>query len=422
MKDNITVQTSCQDTHGDTSLSVDEARERLATSVKPVTSVESVAVRSALNRILAAEIVSPLDVPSHTNSAMDGYALRGEDLPAEGTAEFNVTGTALAGSPYEGTVSSGETVRIMTGAVIPDSSDTVIMQEHVERDGDRIRIDSRHRPGQNVRQAGEDITTGSTVLHPGKQLIPADLGLIASLGIAEVKVLRSLRVAFFSTGDELRSVGEPLGKGDVYDSNRYTIFGMLSRLGVEYMDMGVVRDTREDVENAFSEAARNADAIVTSGGVSVGEADYVTETLDKLGTVNFWKIAMKPGRPLAFGNVGDAAFFGLPGNPVSVMVTFYQFVRPTLRRMMGITTPETGTTVHATCLDGIKKRSGRTEFQRGFLEPQQDGSLAVRSTGKQGSGILSSMSHANCFIVLDADTTKVTPGDTVTVQLFQGMI
>jgi len=422
MKDNITVQTSCQDTHGDTSLSVDEAKERLAASVKPVTSVESVAVRSALNRILAAEIVSPLDVPSHTNSAMDGYALRGEDLPAEGTAEFNVTGTALAGSPYEGTVSSGETVRIMTGAVIPDSSDTVIMQEHVERDGDRIRIDSRHRPGQNVRQAGEDITTGSTVLHPGKQLIPADLGLIASLGIAEVKVLRSLRVAFFSTGDELRSVGEPLGKGDVYDSNRYTIFGMLSRLGVEYMDMGVVRDTREDVENAFSEAARNADAIVTSGGVSVGEADYVTETLDKLGTVNFWKIAMKPGRPLAFGNVGDAAFFGLPGNPVSVMVTFYQFVRPTLRRMMGITTPETGTTVHATCLGGIRKRSGRTEFPRGFLEPQQDGSLAVRSTGKQGSGILSSMSHANCFIVLDADTTKVTPGDTVTVQLFQGMI
>jgi len=422
MKKNIAVEACCQDTHGDRSLSVDEARERLAASVKSVSSVECVAVRSALNRILAAEIISPIDVPSHTNSAMDGYAVRGEDLPADGTAEFDVTGTALAGSPYEGAVGSGETVRIMTGAVIPDGADTVIMQEHVERENDRIRIDNRHRTGQNVRQAGEDITTGATVLHPGKQLIPADLGLIASLGIAEVKVLRPLRVAFFSTGDELRSIGEPLGKGDVYDSNRYTIFGMLSRLGVEYLDMGVVRDTKEDVENAFSEAAENADAIVTSGGVSVGEADYVTETLDKLGTVNFWKIAMKPGRPLAFGNVGDAAFFGLPGNPVSVMVTFYQFVRPTLQRMMGNAAPDIGATVHATCLDGIKKRPGRTEFQRGFLEPQEDGGLAVRSTGKQGSGILSSMSHANCFIVLDADTTKVEPGETVTVQLFRGMV
>ncbi len=408
--------------HGAPALSVEEARARITAVATPIGGSEKLALRSALGRILVEDVRSPIDVPAHTNSAMDGYALRSADLPAEGTTTLAVIGTAWAGRPFEGTVERGQCVRIMTGAPLPKGVDTVVMQEHVEQDGEAARIGSGHRAGQNVRPAGEDVAAGHVVLTAGKRLQPAELGLLASLGVAEVKVRRRLRVAFFSTGDELRSIGEVLRDGEVYDSNRYTLYGMLARLGVEIIDMGVVRDDRQATREAFVQAAEDADAIITSGGVSVGEADYVKETLDTIGQVDFWQIAIKPGRPLAFGRVSKALFFGLPGNPVSVMVTFYQFVEPALRRMMGEAHAEAVPTFRVRCATRLKKARGRTEFQRAVLERDADGQLVVRSTGAQGSGLLHSMSLANCFVVLPADLDVVEPGTVVEVQPFYGVI
>ncbi|MEJ2507912.1 MAG: molybdopterin molybdotransferase MoeA [Gammaproteobacteria bacterium] len=413
-------QPGCDD-YDPNSLTVEQAMSRIAESVEPIDGAESVALRAALGRTLDEAVLSPIDVPPYTNSAMDGYALRGADLPDQGEARLQVVGTALAGQPFEGGIGAGQCVRIMTGAKMPEGTDTVVMQEHTEREDDTVRIGSGHRPGQNVRAAGEDLARGKPVLSRGKRLGPADIGLLASLGVPEVRVKRRLRVAFFSTGDELRSLGEPLEEGQIYDSNRYTLYGLLSELGVELIDMGVVRDRREDVEAAFEQAAGTADAVITSGGVSVGEADYVKDTLERLGQVGFWKIAMKPGRPLAFGRVGRAYFFGLPGNPVSVMATFYELVLPALRRLMGQEhTQPVSLTVP--CAERLKKRPGRVDFQRGILTREADGTLAVRSTGAQGSHILSSMSRANCFIVLPSDWGDVEPGTQVEVQPFEGLL
>jgi len=409
------------DDYDPNSLTVDEALRRIDTAVQPVAGFEKVAIRSALGRVLVEDIRSNINVPPHANSAMDGYAVNSADFPESGTRELTVIGTAWAGQPFAGSVTRGQCVRIMTGAMLPDGTDSVVIQERVERDGDVIRFGTGNKPGQNVRQPGEDLAVGQVVLEAGKKLIPADIGLLASLGVAEVKVRRRLRVAFFSTGDELRSIGEPLEAGQIYDSNRYTLYGMLTRLGVDLIDMGVVRDRREDVQQAFTDAAAIADAIITSGGVSVGEADFVKETLETVGEVNFWKIAMKPGRPLAFGKVGNAMFFGLPGNPVSVMVTFYQFVQPALQRMMG-QTQAAPIRFRVPCLSRLKKMPGRVEFQRGILETDAQGHMVVRSTGEQGSGILSSMSRANCFIILPMECGNVESGTTVDVQPFEGLI
>ncbi|MDX1656870.1 MAG: molybdopterin molybdotransferase MoeA [Candidatus Competibacteraceae bacterium] len=419
--DALTTQPSCADDYDPNSLPVSAALDRIDTLVEPVTGHERLALRQALGRVLAETITSPLDVPAHTNSAMDGYAVCSADLPGEGTGELAIIGSAFAGAPFQGQGKPGTTVRIMTGAVLPQGYDTVVMQEHVQRNGERLRIGSGHKPGQNVRQAGEDLARGGVVYRPGQLIRPAQLGVLASLGINELRVRRRPRVAFFSTGDELRCLGQSLGPGEIYDSNRYTLYGMLARLGVELLDMGVVRDDPQELEMALREASQAADAIITSGGVSVGEADFVKDILDRLGRVDFWKIAMKPGRPLAFGRVGEALFFGLPGNPVSVMVTFYQFVQPALRRMMGqLETREVR--VQVPCLSRLKKRPGRTEFQRGVLEQQADGSLVVRSTGQQGSGILSSVSQANCFIVLPEEWGEVAAGTLVEVQPFEGLV
>ena len=422
MTEAIQTSPSCADDYDPTSLTVQDALARILANVAPVCGPEPVPVADALGRILAADIVSTMNVPAHTNSAMDGYALAGEDIPAQGTRELEVIGTAYAGRPYPSAVARGQCVRIMTGAPLPPGTDTVAMQERVERRGDRtIRLDGRLRAGDNVRQAGEDIREGQVVLAAGRRLMPADIGLIASLGIAEVAVHRPLRVAIFSTGDELKPVGQRLGPGDVHDSNRYTLRGMLQRLGAQINDVGIVRDTPEQTRAAFEAAAAGQDAIISSGGVSVGEADFVKSVLNELGHAEFWKVAMKPGRPLTFGHVRGAVFFGLPGNPVSVMVTFYQFVQPALRRMMG----ETRTAdlrLKATSLSRLKKRPGRVEFQRGVLEQDASGALLVRKTGMQGSGILTSMSHANCFIILPQDCAGVEAGDPVEVQPFAGLI
>jgi molybdopterin molybdotransferase len=348
--------------------------------------------------------------------------VRFADLAADGEATLRVAGTSYAGTLFDGVMGPGECVRIMTGATIPDGADTVVIQEQVRVEGDAVRIGTGHRKGQHLRRAGEDVEIGQTVLRPGTWLRPADLGLAASLGIAELAVYRRLRVAFFSTGDELRSIGTPLMEGQIFDSNRYTIYGMLTRLGCDVIDMGVVRDDPELLEAAFKEAAAMADVVITSGGVSVGEADFTKDLLDRLGEVLFWKIAMKPGRPLAYGKIGDAQFFGLPGNPVSVMVTFYEFVREALLVLMGRTEVTPLPTLQVPCVSALKKAPGRTEFQRGVMFQDEAGSWKVRATGDQGSGILRSMSEANCFIVLPESQGNVTPGTLVEVQLMEGLI
>lgn len=419
-------QSSCADPFEPDAISVGQARNRIIDDINPLKATQKVNLRSSLNRYLAEEIISPIDVPSHINSAMDGYAIRGDDLPIRGHQIYKVIGTAYAGQPFQGSCEKGQAIRIMTGGVMPKGTDTVIMQEQVEViDDQQIQLNPGHKAGQNVRQAGEDIAKGSCILSPGKKISAADLGILASLGISEVAVFRRPRVAFFSTGDELRSIGEHLAEGEIYDSNRYTLFAMLKELDVEILDMGVIGDTREAIREAFISASEMADVVITSGGVSVGEADFIKPTLKELGNTNFWKISMKPGRPLTFGqlnkDIGGAWFFGLPGNPVAVMVTFLQFVKPAIT-YLACGSIEKPITLSAHCTSKLYKRSGRTEFQRGIFEQAESGQLMVKRTGKQGSGILTSMSIANCFIHLPEDSDGAEIGDIVKILPFSGSI
>src|SRR5437660_8811989 len=384
--------------------------------ITPLGDEQTVPVRQALGRVLAEEIVPQINVPAHDNSAMDGYAVRFADL-AQPLEEI---GTALAGRPFSGTLGAGQCVRIMTGAVMPAGADTVVIQEVVKREGQRVLVPLGQKRAQHVRYAGEDLKIGVAVLHPGKWLRPAEIGLIASLGIGEVRVKRRLRVAFFSTGDELASVGAALKEGEVYDSNRYTLYGMLARLNVEITDFGVVRDDPGKLEVAFARSAAAADAVVTTGGVSVGEADFTKELMAKVGEVLFWKIAMRPGRPMAFGKIGDSFLFGLPGNPVAVMVTFYAFVRDALLHLSGRRDDYAIPLLQATAADNLRKVPGRTQYQRGVLF--REGNVwKARVTGQQGSGVLRSMAEANCFIVLEHERGAVKAGEPVQVQLMEGI-
>jgi molybdopterin molybdotransferase len=389
--------------------------------VVPIDCVERVAIRASFERVLARDVDSPIDVPAHDNSAMDGWAVRAEDLVTDRETELFAVGTAYAGVAFPGRVEPGRAVRVMTGAVMPEGTDTVVVQEVVRVDGDRVWIPAGQQRGQNRRLRGEDLRAGRPALHAGRRLGPADLGLLASLGVAEVPVQRRLRVAFFSTGDELRSIGQPLDPGCVYDSNRYTLFGMLSRLGVDLLDLGVVRDSPEALEAAMRTAAGHADAIVSSGGVSVGEADFTREVMDRLGEVAFWRIAMRPGRPMAVGRVGSACYFGLPGNPVAVMVTFLFFVRDALIRMSGAD-PRPVLPIRARSAQRLRKRPGRTEYQRAIVARDDDGVPLARVTGSQGSGVLRSMSEANCLLVLHHDQGDVAAGDWVDAIPFDGLL
>ena len=413
---------SSADDYDPNSMPVEKARSHIRAFLEPVTAVERLNIRAALGRVLAEEVISPVNVPQHDNSAMDGYAVRFDDLKKDGEATLKVIGTAFAGKPFDGSVGPGQAVRIMTGAVIPQGTDTVIQQERAKTSGDTVVVAPVTKKGTNTRSAGEDLRQGEPALKRGQPLRPAEIGLLASIGIGEVPVYQKLRVAFFSTGDELVPVGRRLGAGQIYDSNRYTLYGMLTRLGCDVLDMGVIRDDPKAVERAFDEAAQSADVVITSGGVSVGEADYVKQILERLGEVLFWKIAMKPGRPLAYGRIGRAHFFGLPGNPVAVMVTFYQFVRDALLYLQGQATVAPLPTLKVTCTSAIKKAPGRTEFQRGVLSRAADGQWTVRTTGDQGSGILSSMSQADCFIVLPTEAGNLPAGAVVDVQLLEGLI
>ncbi|BAO29950.1 molybdopterin molybdotransferase MoeA [Sulfuritalea hydrogenivorans] len=419
---------SCADDYDPNSLHVDRARELILDLLPPVTGHERVFVRQALDRVLAADVISPIDVPSHDNSAMDGWAVRFDDLAAEVETRLRNIGTAFAGRAFDGKVGAGETVRIMTGAILPQGVDCVVVQEVVRVEGDAVIIPPGQRREQNTRRAGEDLQAGRPAIPAGKKLRPAEIGIIASLGIGEVSVRRRVRVALFSTGDELCSIGTPLAPGAVYDSNRYTLWGMLTRLNCEVIDMGVVKDDPASLEAAFREAAGCADAIITSGGVSVGEADFIKQLMTQLGEVAFWKIAMKPGRPMAFGRIQPdgperpgAWLFGLPGNPVAVMVTFYQFVLPAIQKLAGVDPLKPVPAFPARCTEEMKKGRGRTEFQRGILF-QENGEWCVRPTGAQGSGVLRSMAEADCFIVLEAGRDKVGAGDTVNVQLMNGLV
>ncbi len=409
---------SCLDGYDPDALRVDKAIEAIKVCLTPISQTETVSVREALGRILAQDIVPEIDVPAHDNSAMDGYAVRSSDLSEKETI-LEEAGVALAGKPFHGSVGSGQCVRIMTGAVMPQGADTVVIQEVVKREGKRVAVPPGQKKGQNVRYAGEDLKIGLPVLKSGKHLRPAEIGLIASLGIGEVKVKRRLRVAFFATGDELASIGTKLKEGEIYDSNRYTLHGMLSRLGVEIVDMGVVRDDPAALEAAFLKASKS-DVVITTGGVSVGEADFIKQLMAKLGEVLFWKIAMRPGRPMAFGKIQDSYLFGLPGNPVAVMVTFYQFVRDALLHLSGRTDDYAVPLLKVTAGEKLRKVPGRTEYQRGILY-REGGEWKVRTTGQQGSGVLRSMSEANCFIVLEHERGSVAAGELVQVQLMEGL-
>ncbi len=414
-------EASCADDYDPNSMPVAKARAFIHTFLSPVKGIARLPLRSSLGRVLAEDIISPVNVPAHINSAMDGWALRFEDLAANASATFTEVGTSFAGQPFVGAVGKGQCVRIFTGGVVPEGCDAVVMQEKAQATGKSITFSAGVKHGQNVRYAGEDLKAGAVALAKGRLVRPAELGLLASLGIGEIGVYRPLRVVFFSTGDELVSIGSPLGEGQIYDSNRYTLHGMLTRMGCEVIDMGVVRDDPALLESAFHEASEIGDVVITSGGVSVGEADYVKQLLTKLGEVVFWKIAMKPGRPLAYGKIGKAHFFGLPGNPVSVMVTFYQFVRDALLTLQGVNPVPAQPLLKAICTSAIKKAPGRTEFQRGVLY-LEDGFYKVRTTGEQGSGILKSMSDANCFIMLHDHVGNIDAGATVEVQVLEGVI
>jgi molybdopterin molybdotransferase len=411
------------------SLRVEVASKVVDEFVRPASlslETETVSIYDSLGRVLASDIISPINVPSADNSAMDGYAFSGASIVKDGVTALTMIGKGFAGNAFDGQVSHGQCVRIMTGAVMPVGCDTTIPQELVKVDGDQIQFQSSViKAGDNRRLKGEDLAIGQAALSAGKIIRPSDLGLIASLGMGSVSVKRRLKVGFFSTGDELRSIGQPLDDGCVYDSNRYTLFGMLNRLNVELHDFGVVKDDPDAMRATFSKAAATCDAVITSGGVSVGEADYTKQIMRELGDVSFWKIAMRPGRPMAFGSIqGDqhrAVLFGLPGNPVAVMVTFYQFVRNALLAMSGAT-QVAPPMMQAKTVEAIRKRPGRTEFQRGILSTDATGNRTVRITGAQGSGVLRSMSEADCFIVLAHDQENIQAGDTVGVVLFEGLV
>ncbi len=425
------------------SLHVDEARKAISQLVNELieeskaigdlADLETVSLDQAINRILAEDLLSPIDVPAADNSAMDGYAFNGKCLSiTDATISLKIVGTALAGKPYEGKINSGECLKIMTGGVMPSGCDTVIPQELTSSQTEtQIEFHQNQlKPGENRRLRGEDLQQGKPAIAAGRLLRPSDLGLAASLGIATLKVKRKLKVAILSSGDELRSLDQTLDAGSIYDSNRYSLTGLLNRLNLEIIDCGIVRDDPASLKKAFIDAATKADVLISSGGVSVGEADFTKQIMQELGDVGFWKIAMRPGRPMAFGILRaitgksparKTLFFGLPGNPVAVMVTFYQFVRSALLQLNGANQTEPPIT-QAISEAPIRKKPGRTEFQRAILGRSADRRPSVRLTGSQGAGILRSMSEANCFVILAHDQGNISAGDWVDVALFDGLL
>ncbi|NDJ81565.1 bifunctional molybdopterin-guanine dinucleotide biosynthesis adaptor protein MobB/molybdopterin molybdotransferase MoeA [Vibrio campbellii] len=412
-------EAACCDTLSPAFLSVVQGQEKILSLVNTVSETEACKIEDAYGRVLADHVVSPVNVPQYTNSAMDGYAIRGDDVERE---SYQVVAEVMAGHAYDQPLEVGQAVKIMTGAPTPINGDTVVMREQAKQDGDTVTFNGASiKTGQNVRQAGEDLAIGSDVFTAGTRLTSPEMGMIASLGFGEANVFRKLKVAVFSTGDEVQAPGTEQKANSIYDSNRFTIMGMLEKLGCEILDFGILEDNEQLMIEALENASAQADVVMTSGGVSVGDADYIKLALDKLGQIDFWRINMRPGRPLAFGQINDKPFFGLPGNPVAVMVSFINFVEPALRKMQG----EQGwkpLKVSAIATENLRSRQGRTEFSRGIYELDETGRLTVCTTGKQGSGILRSMSEANCLIEISPAVDTVKAGESVTIIPLQGRI
>ncbi|WP_455288064.1 bifunctional molybdopterin-guanine dinucleotide biosynthesis adaptor protein MobB/molybdopterin molybdotransferase MoeA [Vibrio parahaemolyticus] len=410
---------ACCDTLSPAFLSVVQGQEKVLSLVNTVSEIEACKIENAYGRILAEHIISPVNVPQYTNSAMDGYAIRSDDVDRD---SYQVVAEVMAGHAYDQPLEVGQAVKIMTGAPTPLNGDTVVMREQASQEGDKVTFDGTNiKAGQNVRQAGEDLAIGSDVFTAGTRLASPEMGMIASLGFGEANVFRKLKVAVFSTGDEVQTPGTEQKANSIYDSNRFTIMGMLEKLGCEILDFGILEDNEQLMIEALENASAQADVVMTSGGVSVGDADYIKLALDKLGQIDFWRINMRPGRPLAFGQINNKPFFGLPGNPVAVMVSFINFVEPALRKMQG----EQGwkpLKVNAIATENLRSRQGRTEFSRGIYELDDTGRLTVRTTGKQGSGILRSMSEANCLIEISPAIDTVKAGESVTIIPLQGRI
>ncbi|ELB2935766.1 bifunctional molybdopterin-guanine dinucleotide biosynthesis adaptor protein MobB/molybdopterin molybdotransferase MoeA [Vibrio alginolyticus] len=410
---------ACCDTLSPAFLSVVQGQEKILSLVNTVSEIEACKIENAYGRVLAEHIISPVNVPQYTNSAMDGYAIRSDDVDRN---SYQVVAEVMAGHAYDQPLEVGQAVKIMTGAPTPRNGDTVVMREQASQEGDNVTFNGANiKAGQNVRQAGEDLAIGSDVFTAGTRLASPEMGMIASLGFGEANVFRKLKVAVFSTGDEVQAPGTEQKANSIYDSNRFTIMGMLEKLGCEILDFGILEDNEQLMIEALENASAQADVVMTSGGVSVGDADYIKLALDKLGQIDFWRINMRPGRPLAFGQINNKPFFGLPGNPVAVMVSFINFVEPALRKMQG----EQGwkpLKVNAIATENLRSRQGRTEFSRGVYEPDETGRLTVRTTGKQGSGILRSMSEANCLIEISPAIDTVKAGESVTIIPLQGRI
>ncbi|TOK00662.1 bifunctional molybdopterin-guanine dinucleotide biosynthesis adaptor protein MobB/molybdopterin molybdotransferase MoeA [Vibrio parahaemolyticus] len=410
---------ACCDTLSPAFLSVVQGQEKILSLVNTVSEIEACKIENAYGRVLAEHIVSPVNVPQYTNSAMDGYAIRSDDVDRD---SYQVVAEVMAGHAYDQPLEVGQAVKIMTGAPTPRNGDTVVMREQASQEGDKVTFNGANiKAGQNVRQAGEDLAIGSDVFTVGTRLASPEMGMIASLGFGEANVFRKLKVAVFSTGDEVQAPGTEQKANSIYDSNRFTIMGMLEKLGCEILDFGILEDNEQLMIEALENASAQADVVMTSGGVSVGDADYIKLALDKLGQIDFWRINMRPGRPLAFGQINNKPFFGLPGNPVAVMVSFINFVEPALRKMQG----EQGwkpLKVNAIATENLRSRQGRTEFSRGIYELDDTGRLTVRTTGKQGSGILRSMSEANCLIEISPAIDTVKAGESVTIIPLQGRI
>ncbi len=412
----------CCDTPG--LMPIEMALDKMQDALENVCQAVSLPLPQALGYALAEDIKSPLNVPPFNNSAMDGYALNRADLlncSPQNPVTLKQVGKSFAGAPYLGELKSGECIRIMTGAVMPDCADTVVMQERTTAKEGQISFTQCPKPGDNVRLAGEDLKLGQQVLGKGHKLTPRDIPLIASLGLANVAVFRKLKVAVISSGDELKSLGETLSPGDIYDSNRYSIIALLSRMNVEVIDFGIVKDDKNKIREAFIAADQQADVVISSGGVSVGEADFIKDILSELGTIGFWKLAIKPGKPFAFGKLSNSVFFGLPGNPVSAMVTLYQLAVPAMATLSGLN-PQPVMRFNAIATEKLKKSPGRTDFQRANYSVNEYGQLVVQSTGSQGSGVFSSMSQSNCFIVLEEDRGNVEAGETVTIEPYNALM